>query len=158
MASLARTLELVARADREAEDSTLRDGSPIPVHELPRAHVYAGSNRRFLPRVRGAFRARLVADGVTFAGVDLSAAGALCTGDVIVWPGNVIDLELLLEPESESEFEPAGAVAVRARVVEMVSYRGRIAMRLRFEEIAARGRARIATWMIRNLPVRERSL
>jgi hypothetical protein len=115
---------------------------PATVFELPLPLPFVGINRRFQPRVRAAFSAR-AEDGARYAGLDLSVGGMLCQSDDLMWPGNVLHLELILDDEPTP-------VAVQARVVEIVSRRGVLAMRLRFDEVAPRGRARIAMWMARS--------
>ena len=116
--------------------------SATAVLELPTSAPFFGANRRFLPRVRRSFAASLKLSGARVDGIDLSPSGMLCSSQEIVWPGNVIDFELLLADEPQP-------IPARGRVVELVSHRGMTAMRVRFEEISARGRGRIAMWMAR---------
>lgn len=134
MASTARNLETT-------------EASPTNVLELP-VHLsdLSGPNRRFIPRVSAAFIVRPLDGGPSFDGVDISFGGLMCAGPEPMWPGNIIDLDLILP----SERQP---VPVRVRVVELVSYRGRVAMRMRFESLTAARRKRIAMWMARRAGV-----
>jgi hypothetical protein len=70
----------------------------------------------------------------------------MCAGGEPVWPGNVLDIDLILPGERQP-------VPARARVVEIVAYRGRIAMRMRFEGMNAERRKRVAGWMARRAGV-----
>ncbi len=143
MASSIRVLEdeLVEELEGEA--------TPQPVTELPVREPFDGNNRRFVPRVRGSFNARS-ASGDLMGGVDLSFGGMLCLSEQPLWPGNRIDLELHLSGARH-------AVPVSGRVVELVSLRGEIAMRIRFSGVEHAARRAIASWMADNVghgPVR----
>ncbi|MEM6533398.1 MAG: PilZ domain-containing protein [Myxococcota bacterium] len=127
MASSVRVLE----AEVEVESNA------TPVTELPLCDPYAGQNRRFVPRVSGRFTAR-GPDGDEFVGLDLSFGGMLCLSDEPVWPGNELEFKLSLEGKS---------MAAVGRVVELVSYRGEIAMRVRFTDVNRATRRAIAAWM-----------
>lgn len=133
MASTIRVLEdeLVEELDRES--------TPQPVTDLPLREPFDGGNRRFVPRVSGGFRAR-TDSGDVFDGVDLSFGGMLCRAEEPVWPGNRLDLVLYLSGSTE-------VVPISGRVVELVSHRGEIAMRVRFTGVAQSSRRAIASWM-----------
>lgn len=145
MASSVRVLEdeLVEEFEGEA--------TPQPVTELPLREPFDGGNRRFVPRVRGTFTARS-ADGDLLNGVDLSFGGMLCVSERPVWPGNRVELDLYLSGTDR-------AVPIAGRVVELVSYRGQIAMRIRFAGVEHASRRAIASWMADSVghgPVRGR--
>ncbi|MEO0815258.1 MAG: PilZ domain-containing protein [Myxococcota bacterium] len=131
MASTIRVLEEALVEEREQ--------APQPVTELPLCEPFDGNNRRFMPRVSGAFAARSQS-GDPIEGIDLSFGGMLCVAEEPVWPGNPLAAELYLEGANV-------AVPVIGRVVELVSHRGRIAMRVRFTEVDAGSRRAIANWM-----------
>ncbi|MEE8408875.1 MAG: PilZ domain-containing protein [Myxococcota bacterium] len=134
MASTARNLELPQASPIGLLDLLIRDSD------------LTGPNRRFIPRVSTAFIVRPLDGGPSYDGVDISFGGLMCAGAEPLWPGNVVDFDLILP----SERQP---VSVRARVVELVSYRGRVAMRMRFESLTAARRKRIALWMARRAGV-----
>ncbi len=73
-------------------------------------------------------------------GIDLSFGGLMCISDAPLWPGNQMEFELLLPGEKEP-------IAACGRIVELVSYKENIGMRLRFENLPASQRKRIALWM-----------
>ena len=133
MASSIRVLE------DELVDELEREATPQPVTELPLREPFDGSNRRFMPRVNGTFNAR-TASGEVLAGVDLSFGGMLCLAEQPVWPGNRIDVDLYLSGTQST-------VPVSGRVVELVSYQGQIAMRVRFSGVEHASRRAIASWM-----------
>lgn len=114
--------------------------TPTPVLALPKRDPFVGRNRRFLPRVSQRFDVR--SDDVVCEGIDLSFSGMMCRAEEVVWPGNEIDFELLLPDEPRP-------IPVRGRVVEVVSHRGELALRVAFEDMSARGRRQIALWMAR---------
>jgi hypothetical protein len=114
--------------------------TPAPIFDLPEHESFSGRDRRAAPRALRPFAVRLLADGEVLAGLDLSFGGLSCVCTEPVWPGNAIDLELLLPGQSVS-------VVARARVVELVSKDDQIAMRLRFEGVTAPQKKRIARWV-----------
>ncbi len=121
----------------------LRDeATPLGVLELPVRDEPTVANRRSLPRVAGRFEVRLREDGTAMRGLDLSFGGLMCSAEVPMWPGNVVELDLVLAGETTP-------IAVSGRVAELVSHRGRIAMRVRFESMPQADRKRIAAWMAR---------
>ena len=114
--------------------------TPTPVLGLPAPARYRGANRRFLPRVRRAFRVRLADGEQVVDGVDISFGGMMCMAEEAVWPGNLIEADLWLGDDRR-------ALRVVGRVVELVNNRGELAMRVRFEQVSAADRRRIAMWM-----------
>lgn len=133
---MASALELEERPQPEAK-------RPLTIIELPTSEPHLGSNRRFLPRLAERFRVQSCDGGPDLEGLDISFGGMLCAGE-LTWPGNVLQLELRLPGEAEP-------VPVDARVVELIGYRGRVAMRFAFENLSAARRRLIATWMTREL-------
>ena len=117
--------------------------TPLNLMELPAREEPALANRRSLPRIAGRFEVRLHEDGSAFHGLDLSFGGLMCAGASPIWPGNLIDFDLVLPGE-------ARPLALHGRVVELVAHRGALAMRLRFEGIGQADRKRIALWMARS--------
>ncbi len=134
MASTARNLELLEASPTGLLDLLIRDTD------------LSGPNRRFIPRVSAAFIVRPLDGGRSYEGVDISFGGLMCAGAEPLWPGNIADLDLILPGCRQP-------VPVRGRVVELVSYRGRVAMRMRFENLSAARRKRIAMWMARRAGV-----
>jgi hypothetical protein len=114
--------------------------APLPVFELPLRGEPGLCNRRSLPRVAAPFTVRLHEDGSVLAGLDLSFGGLMCACNEPVWPGNVVELDLQL-PGAKAP------MPLRGRVVELVSHRAQIAMRVRFEDADQACRKRIAAWM-----------
>ncbi len=112
--------------------------SPLSMLELPRREHLPAANRRSLPRVRGSFRVR--GQSEVYTGVDLSFGGMMCLGEAPLWPGNTVALEVDLG-------DGAAPFSVKSRVVELVSYRGQVGMRVRFENLDVAAGRRIATWM-----------
>lgn len=115
---------------------------PTPVLNLPLADMYLGPNRRFLPRVADSFLVRPLDGGATLEGIDISFGGLMCAGSEPVWPGSIIEVDIALPGETSP-------IPARGRVVELVSYRDRVAMRVRFEGMSAARRKQIALWMAR---------
>ena len=134
MASAARSLDHV--------DSIPQNVLELPVRELG----LPGPNRRFTPRVSTSFIVRPLDGGASYDGIDISFGGLMCTGGEPLWRGNLIDLDMILPGERQP-------VPVRARVVELISYRGSVGMRMRFESMTAARRKRIAQWMARRAGV-----
>ena len=60
-----------------------------------------------------------------------------------IWPGNVTSLELRLSGLDKP-------MTFNARVVEIVTIKGQLSMRLRFEGASDTVRKNIAKWMSRN--------
>lgn len=116
--------------------------APISIFSLPaQGQGPIAGNRRFTPRLSTSFIARTNDGAVDLEGLDISFQGLMCTGKQITWPGNMLDLALLLPGEPE-------AVVVKGQVVELVSFRGRVAMRVRFgNDEKATHFQRIAGWM-----------
>ncbi len=121
--------------------------TPTPVFELPLPEEgHGGGNRRFVPRVLYPFTVRLTEGDELMRGLDLSFGGLMCCGDTLVWPGNAVRLDLLLPGEEQP-------VAITGRVVDLVPHGGRTAMRVRFEDVSASRRKRIALWMAQQAQV-----
>ena len=116
--------------------------TPTPVLELPDRQPRPGRDRRRAPRITRPFIARTAHDGPLLSGIDLSFGGLMCTCDEPIWPGNAIELELILPGDD-------AVVPVRGRVVELVSKDGEVAMRVRFDKLTAMARKRITAWMSR---------
>jgi hypothetical protein len=115
--------------------------TPTPIFKLPLTSVGPrGANRRFVPRMNVYFTVRIRGERSSYEGVDISFGGLMCTGELPTWPGNLLDLDMILPGDHRT-------VHAQGRVVELVSYRNRIAMRIRFENIDAAARKRIANWM-----------
>lgn len=114
--------------------------SPLSVLELPPGPVPHTTNRRFIPRLRSPFSLKVVGEDTHYYGIDISFGGLLASGVEPVWPGNVVDLFLLLPGEKTKS-------KISARVVELLNYRGQIAMRMRFENPSKALRSKIADWM-----------
>ena len=125
----------------------LRSDTPTPVLELPPLEKSGGgAERRLAPRSQTRFRARFTVGGQQHGllpGIDLSCGGMMCACDEPIWPGNIVEMEVLL-PDSESP------VPVRGRIVELVSQAGQIAMRVRFVALSQRVRRRLARWVSDN--------
>ena len=121
--------------------------SPLSVLSLPIASPGpAGANRRFMPRMNARFLARSRDDGPTLEGIDISFGGMMCLSLEPTWPGNVVELDLILPGEPRP-------VPIQGRVVELVSFRGTVAMRVRFEGLCESAKKRIASWMARRAAV-----
>ena len=121
--------------------------TPVGVLELPVSDDVPGVNRRTLPRITGRFAVEAPDEGAVFEGLDLSFGCLMCTGGAPVWPGNQMPLRLRLGQTT---------VDVVGRVVDLVTCKGRIAMRVRFDDVAASGRKAIARWMAAEAERRER--
>jgi hypothetical protein len=116
---------------------------PMSLLALPLASPGpTGANRRFMPRMSARFLARPRDGTPSLEGIDISFGGMMCASVEPTWPGNVLDLDLILPGDHKP-------VAVQGRIVELVSYRGAVAMRVRFEGISESSRKRIALWMAR---------
>jgi len=132
---------------RNLDDNPTPQTTPTPVLETlltnpgPR-----GANRRFVPRMSARFIVRNRDGGPSYEGVDISFGGLMATGGPPTWPGNILDLDLILPGEHSP-------VSVTGRVVELVTYRGRVAMRVRFESMDMPQRKHIAMWMARRARV-----
>src|SRR5688572_24064451 len=115
--------------------------TPTSVFELPeRDDTPSGRERRIAPRLEKSFLVRLADDGSELYGIDLSFGGLMCAAEEPVWPGNLLDLELVLAGDPQPIF-------ARARVVELVGKGAAIAMRLRFEGMSAVTKKRVARWV-----------
>ena len=114
--------------------------SPLGVLELPPGPVPHNTNRRFVPRLRSPFSLKVVGEETHYYGIDISFGGMMASGEEPVWPGNIVDLFLLLPGEKTKS-------KITVRVVELLNYRGQIAMRMRFENQSKAVRRKIADWM-----------
>lgn len=111
----------------------------MTVWELPLAAFTPEAERRFVPRVVHAFRVVDAASGTTFEGRDLSFGGFFCVGDVVVWPGTELRLNLHLGD--------GPALEARSEVAALLDDRGKPGMRMRFVFMSAGHRRRLAQWM-----------
>ena len=128
-------------------DTELARARPTPLWELPLpSRGPVGVNRRFTPRLNARFLVRPSEGGPSYEGVDISFGGMMCVGGEPMWPGNQLRAELILPGEHKS-------LLVSGRVVELVSFRGQVAMRVRFEGLAQATRKRIVQWMARRASV-----
>ena len=111
------------------------------IRDLPSVSLPHQGNRRVLPRVMGPFTVKCPKTGLSQVGIDLSFGGLMCLADDIGWKqSDTVSVELWLANQSEP-------LELSAQVAQMVSFRGKPAMRLRFADIDATQRDRIATWM-----------
>ena len=115
---------------------------PIPIHELPLKEPFDAHNRRFMPRVNCSFSVSADEIASRMRGLDISFGGLMCVSDTPVWPGNSIDFTIDL-PDIDRSLPAQG------KVVELVSYKDEVAMRIRFEDIEEEHRATLAEWMAR---------
>lgn len=118
------------------------ENTPLSLLELPARAAPCATDRRSLPRVAECFEIRMGDDNSTCHGKDLSFGGFLCTSEAPLWPGNTVEVELLLPGDSSP-------VQARGQVVDLVPSRGDIAMRVRFVDIAQPEKKRIAAFMAR---------
>ena len=112
--------------------------TPITALEMPIREIPA-LNRRVLPRTKATFGVFIEKLGQEVSGLDISFGGLMAVAEPI-WPGI-----------SSTSFEASGeeeSIAVEARVVDLVSHPSGVAMRMRFETVAA-ARKQIAIWMSR---------
>ena len=114
--------------------------TPLNVLELPPGPMPYNTNRRFIPRLRSPFSVKVVGEETHFYGIDISFGGLMASTDEPIWPGNIVDLYLLLPGEKVKS-------KVSVRVVELLNYRSQIAMRMRFENPSKALRRKIADWM-----------
>jgi hypothetical protein len=110
----------------------------LPLHE----DGPCGFERRSQPRASAEFTVRPCDGEEEYRGIDLSFGGLMCAGNEPLWPGNSLWFNLSLPGESRT-------LRVQGRVVDLVGYRGQVAMRVRFDDIDFPSRKRIATWMSR---------
>jgi len=116
---------------------------PLGILDVPAQMARPVINRRILPRIKAPFTVYLQETGAEVRGIDLSFGGLMCMANEPIWPGNVTGLELRLSGESKP-------MTFNARVVEIVSVKGQLAMRLRFEDASDTVRKNIAKWMSRS--------
>lgn len=122
--------------------------TPTPILELPVATPYTGqSNRRFMPRTRATFSAMV--DGERLAGMDISFGGCMVASPYPVWPGNTVDVALLLDGTSTP-------IEARGTVVDLVSIGSGFGMRIQFEALSNSRRKDIATWMAHQAEITRR--
>lgn len=119
--------------------------SPTPLFELPVPEPFPGYNRRFFPRVRRDFPVRDRQTGESGRGIDLSFGGMMVATGEPVWPGNRVSYEV--------DLGESGTVTLAGTVVELVAHRGRLAMRVSFDEPNIATRRTIADWMTRGVGV-----
>lgn len=116
---------------------------PLGILNVPAQMTRPVINRRILPRIKSPFTVYLQETGAEVRGIDLSFGGLMCMANEPIWPGNVTGLELRLSGEEKP-------MTFNARVVEIVSVKGQLAMRLRFEGASDTVRKNIAKWMSRS--------
>ena len=97
-------------------------------------------NRRFLPRITTSFIIRTQTPKVSMQGIDISCLGIMCQADTLLAIESEHALSLLLPGKPKS-------IDFDAKVVAWVAYRGRMAMRLLFQNISDINRLRLAKWM-----------
>ncbi len=125
------------------EDRVENLATPTPVLELLLTNPGPpGANRRFVPRMNVKFIVRDAENCCSYEGIDISFGGLMCTGGPITWPGNVMELDLILPGEHSS-------VRVLGKVVDMVTFKNRLGMRVQFEGTLSEQRRHIAAWMAR---------
>ena len=125
------------------------EATPMTMLEIPAAVGQPpGINRRILPRVKAPFTVYLPETGAEVRGVDISFGGLMCMSSLPIWPGNTTKMELRL-PGLDQDLHFTASVA------EIVNYKGRLAMRMRFDGVADSVRREIARWMSHvNMPQR----
>ena len=111
-----------------------------PLEELPAAF---GTGLVFDELAEGVEAFFAWALGTEVRGIDLSFGGLMCMANEPIWPGNVTSLELRLSGLEKP-------MTFNARVVEIVTIKGLLSMRLRFEGASDTVRKNIAKWMSRN--------
>ena len=116
---------------------------PLGILEVPPQMTRPVVNRRILPRVKAPFTVYMQETGSEVRGIDLSFGGLMCMANEPIWPGNVTSLELRLSGMDKP-------MTFNARVVEIVTVKGQLSMRLRFEGASDTVRKNIAKWMSRN--------
>ena len=99
-----------------------------------------GVNRRILPRINAPFTVYIPETGAEVRGVDISFGGLQCLTSLPIWPGNSTKLELRLPGLGKD-------LHFTATVAEIVSNKGRLAMRMRFDAVEDSVRRQIARWM-----------
>ncbi|MBC7792336.1 MAG: PilZ domain-containing protein [Clostridia bacterium] len=121
---------------RKFDEST---STPTPVLEMPMSTPYSGQqNRRFMPRTRASFSAMV--DGERLTGIDVSFGGCMVVATYPVWPGNTVDVALLLDGTKHP-------IETRGTVVDLVTMDGRVGMRIQFDDLSTSRRKDIAMWM-----------
>lgn len=112
---------------------------PIRLLDWPRpASPRTSQTTRLWPRATAAFSVR-VPGRVTWEGINLSCGGMLCRAPQPWWPGNEVDVELVLRGQPPIE--------VHGRVIELLDYQGEIAMRVCFSPLAAEQCSLIRQWV-----------
>ncbi len=134
----------MASAFKLEDEFSTPTSEPVALLQLPISTGPAGANRRFLPRVNAKFQTHDLVNGGVYEGIDISFGGMLCIAEDPLWPGHSMQAEIIL-PHADKP------IPVLAKVVELVTYRGHLAMRMRFEEILDKDRRRIAQWMARSV-------
>ena len=114
----------------------------LKLEKLPPGPLPYNTNRRFVPRLRSPFSLKVVNKDIHLSGIDISFGGIMAASEKPIPPGTVLELQIVLPGESTT-------LAVRGRVVELISYRGKPAMRMRFDRPSQLLRQTIAGWMSR---------
>ena len=115
---------------------------PLNPSQLPPGPLPYNTNRRFVPRLRSPFALKVANQNMHLTGIDISFGGIMAASENPIPPGTILDLQIVIPGEST-------ALAARAQVVELVSYRGKQAMRMRFDRPSQLLRRKIAEWMTR---------
>ena len=113
--------------------------SAVTVLDLPLKEEPAEENRRSSPRVQRTFSAKLKKDGIALRGIDLSTGGMMVQTDQLVWPGNVVKAEILMDD--------GVSIEVSGKVVDLVPYSDQVAMRVLFDELSQKVKRSIAQWI-----------
>lgn len=110
--------------------------------KLPPGPLPHNTNRRFSPRIRAPFWVKAVERDVQLRGVDLSFGGLMVTCTEPIWAGTTLDLSLTLLKDN-------APTTVQARVVELTTFRNRMAARMVFVSPSPTVLEQIALWMAR---------
>lgn len=117
------------------------ESTPKTMLEVPpTADLPPEVNRRILPRINAPFTVYIPETGAEVRGLDISFGGLMCLSSLPIWPGNSTRLELRLPGLGQD-------LHFTATVAEIVSHRGRLAMRMRFDGVEDSVRRQIARWM-----------
>ena len=110
--------------------------------KLPPGPLPHNTNRRFSPRIRAPFWVKGAEQDVQLRGVDLSFGGLMVTCTEPLWAGTTLELSLTLLKDN-------APTTVQARVVELTTFRNRMAARMVFVSPSPTVLEQIALWMAR---------